>query len=280
MPESSNISIVTVSFESEKALASLLPSIEENVELIIVNNSTKPLSEELKKTKHFTEIQNSENKGFGAACNIGAKAASKDFIFFLNPDTILDKNCITYLLNAAEKIPNASAFTPKIVRKNNKEEFKRRSVLVKKKLWLKKPPKQTCEIPVMGGAAIFLKKENFTKIGGFDENIFLYHEDDDLSIRLKNEIGPLIYYPKSKVVHTGGNSSQRSPEIAKIKGFYMGKSRVYSMKKYQIKHYQIRCLLLAIIQLLSIEIVFSPRKRSKYLSFFKGIVQSLIEDKI
>ena len=40
----------------------------------------------------------------------------------------------------------------------------------------------------MGGAAIFIKKETFIKVGGFDEKIFLYHEDDDLSLRLKNEI--------------------------------------------------------------------------------------------
>ena len=275
MHKSLNVSIIIVSYESEKALALLLPSIEENVELIIVNNSTKPLSEDLKKSKHFTEIQNSENKGFGAACNIGVRAASKDFIFLLNPDTILDKGCITNLLNAADKMPSASAFTPKIIGRNNKEEFKRRSVLLNKKLWLKKPPSKTCEIPVMGGAAIFLRKENFIKIGGFDENIFLYHEDDDLSIRLKNIVGPLIYYPKSKVRHSGGNSSQRSPEIAKIKGFFMGKSRVYSMKKYGIKHYRIRCLLLALMQLLSIQVVFSARKRSKYLSFFRGTIQSL-----
>lgn len=130
----------------------------------------------------------------------------------------------------------------------------------------------------MGGAAIFLKKENFLKVGGFDENIFLYHEDDDLSIRLKNEVGPLIYYPHSVVTHSVGNSSKRSPEIAKIKGFQMGKSRIYTMKKYQIKSYRIRCLLLALMQLLSLEMIFSARKRAKYLSFFKGVVQGLKEE--
>ena len=53
----------------------------------------------------------------------------------------------------------------------------------------------------MGGAAIFLKKENFKKVGGFDEEIFLYHEDDDLSLRLKNEVGSLMYCPQAKIFH-------------------------------------------------------------------------------
>ena len=49
MDESLNVSIIIVSFNSDKALATLLPSIDENAEIIIVNNSQKTLSDELKK---------------------------------------------------------------------------------------------------------------------------------------------------------------------------------------------------------------------------------------
>ena len=131
------------------------------------------------------------------------------------------------------------------------ESFKRRSILLDKNKWLKTPPSKISEIPVMGGAAIFIKKEVFIRVGGFDERIFLYHEDDDLSLRLKNEIGPLIYCPDTSIIHVGGNSSLRSPEIAKLKGFHMGRSRVYAMKKHMIKNYRFKCLFLALIQLFS-----------------------------
>ena len=112
------------------------------------------------------------------------------------------------------------------------------------------------------------EKENYLKVGGFDENIFLYHEDDDLTLRLKKEIGPLIYYPDALITHQGGNSSSRSPYIAGLKGFHMGKSRVYSMKKYNVKNYRIKCFSIAIMQLFSLEMIFSQRKRSKYFAFF------------
>ena len=60
------------------------------------------------------------------------------------------------------------------------------------------------------------KKENFFKLNGFDERIFLYHDDDDISIRLKREIGPLMYINNSEIVHLAGRSSSRDKEIASI----------------------------------------------------------------
>jgi GT2 family glycosyltransferase len=277
--DSSNVSVVVVSFKSEKALSTLLPSLPKNVELIIVNNSSDLYLEDIIKPNNYKEIRNTENKGFGSACNIGVKVATKDYIFLLNPDTILHKDCIDNLLSAANELPKASAFAPKIIGKKNREDFKRRSILLEKSLWLKKPPHESSEIPIMGGAAIFVKKENYLKVGGFDENIFLYHEDDDLSLRLKKEFGPLIYYPKASISHQSGSSSTRSPYIAALKGFHMGRSRIYAMRKYNIKNYQIKCISLALIQLFSIEMIYSQRKRSKYLAFFKGVINGLREEK-
>ena len=159
--DDSNVSVIIVSFQSEAALISLFPSIPENVELIIVNNSSDQSLERLKKIKKFKEIINPENKGFGTACNIGVKEATKDFIFLLNPDTILHKDCIGNLINAVVEIPNASAFTPKILGKKNKEQFKRRSILLDKKKWLKKPPNKVSEINRWNGA-------NFHRLLHFD----------------------------------------------------------------------------------------------------------------
>ena len=277
MLDCSNVSIVTVSFKSEEALLNLLPSIPLECETIIVNNSS-PLPKKIKEIRNFSEILNSENKGFGSACNIGVKAANKDYIFIVNPDTVFENNTVIKLLKLSEKMPEASALTPKILNKKNSESFKRRSILLDKNKWLKTPPREISEIPVMGGAAIFVKKDIFKKVGGFDEKIFLYHEDDDLSLRLKSEIGPLIYSPDISIIHIGGNSSSRSPEIAKLKGFHMGRSRVYAMKKHMIKNYRFKCLFLALIQLFSLQMLFSKRKRFKYFAFYQGVLSGLNEN--
>ena len=277
MLDCSNVSIVIVSFKSEDALSNLLPSIPLECETIIVNNNS-PLPEKMKEIRNFSEILNSENKGFGSACNIGVKAARKDYVFIVNPDTVFENNTVIKLLELSEKMPEASAITPKILNKKKSESFKRRSILLDKNKWLKTHPIKVCEIPVMGGAAIFIKKEIFIRVGGFDERIFLYHEDDDLSLRLKNEIGPLIYCPDTSIIHVGGNSSSRNPEIAKLKGFHMGRSRVYAMKKHMIKNYRFKCLFLALIQLFSLQMLFYKRKRFKYFAFYQGVLSGLKEN--
>ena len=235
MSEISNVSVVVVSYKSEKALFNLLPSIPSDCELIIVNNASEILPKGLQKIRPYIEIQQNQNIGFGKACNLGAKAAAKELLFFINPDTILEKNCIENLLKAFKTKPNAAAIAPKILDSKGKESFKRRSVLLNRKEWLRNPPKVLSEIPIMTGAAIFIKKKIFIRVGGFDESIFLYHEDDDLSLRLRVEEGPLFYVPNSLITHKGGNSTERNEDTAKLKGFHMGWSRVYTMKKHKVQ---------------------------------------------
>ncbi len=277
MSEISNVSVVIVSYKSEKALFNLLPSIPSDCELIIVNNASEILPKGLQKIRPYIEIQQNQNIGFGKACNLGAKAAAKEFLFFINPDTILEKKCIENLLKAFKAKPNAAAIAPKILDSKGKESFKRRSVLLNRNEWLRKPPKVLSEIPIMTGAAIFIKKEIFIRVGGFDESIFLYHEDDDLSLRLRAEEGPLFYVPNSLITHKGGNSTERNEDTAKLKGFHMGWSRVYAMKKHKVQSYKIKCLFLSLIQLISIEMIFSRRKRYKYISFLRGTFLALKE---
>ena len=175
MVDNSNLSIVAVNYKSEKVLADLLPSIPYDSELIIVNNGPEKLPQNLKNIRSFIEIYDGQNKGFGKACNVGVEAASNEVIFLINPDSILEKNCLVSLIEAMKSVPNASAFAPKIVNATGKEEFKRRSVLLNRKKWMTGPPVEIAEISIMGGAAIFIKKEIFTRVGGFDENIFLFY---------------------------------------------------------------------------------------------------------
>ena len=141
--------------------------------------------------------------------------------------------------------------------------------------WAKNILSADKQVSILSGAAIFIKKDLFLKVSGFDEKIFLYHEDDDLAIRLKKEIGPLMYINNSKVTHVGGGSSSRNTSIAALKGYYMGKSRVYAQAKHKIKGVNLRNILLASFQLISPEMILSARKRAKYIAFFKGVIEQM-----
>jgi GT2 family glycosyltransferase len=271
-----SVSFIIVCYQSSIAIKSLLITIPKEYEVILVDNSQDKKTEEIANTYNCTLIKNEKNIGFGSASNIGAKAAKGDFLFFINPDSSLNPDSVEALLKAAKTYPLASGFNPKICDQSGKQSFKRRSVLLPRSEWMsKKYPIADKEVSILSGAAIFIKKDLFFKVLGFDENIFLYHEDDDLAIRLKKELGPLMYIHNSVITHIGGGSSSRNTIIASLKGFHMGKSRVYAQAKHKIKGVNIRNILLASCQLISPEMILSARKRAKYIAFFKGVMQQI-----
>ena len=271
-----NISFVVVCYKSSLALKSLLLSIPKESEVILVDNSKDQETKEIANSYDCVLIQNKENIGYGSACNLGAEKASGSHLLFINPDSELKPGTLDELIKATDRYPNASAFNPKIIDRTGKQDFKRRSVLLPKSEWMsKKFPTFDKDVSVLSGAAIFIKKEKFMQIKGFDEKIFLYHEDDDISIRLKNKIGNLMYIHNAVITHIGGSSSSKDESIAKIKGYHMGRSRVYAQKKHNIKAVIIRNIMLSIIQVLSPEMLFSKRKRAKYTYFLKGVFAEL-----
>ena len=271
-----NISFVVVCYKSSLALKSLLLSIPKESEVILVDNSQDEETEEVAKLYDCVLIKNQENVGYGAACNIGSEQATGSYLFFINPDSELKPDTLNELIKAANNYPEISAFNPKILDRSGKQYFKRRSVLLPKSEWMsKKFPTFDTKISVLSGAAIFIKRQNFLKINGFDEKIFLYHEDDDISIRLKKEIGSLMYIHNAIITHVGGSSSSRDKSIAKIKGYHMGRSRVYTQNKHNLNAVIIRNIMLSLIQIISPEMLFSKRKRAKYISFLRGVFAEL-----
>lgn len=273
MSAATDITIVTVSYNSSGVLPGLLASRPENTAVVIVDNGSTDIERTASiasENPSVTLLRNSENLGFGAACNRGASQVKTDFILFLNPDSVLEAGALEALLSAAQGAPEAAAFNPGIFDGKGRQRFRGRSPLLARSEWTRDPPEEDAgEIPVLAGSAIFLRRQVFEEVGGFDEAIFLYHEDDDLSLRLRR-IGPLMLVPAAKVTHLAGRSSARSSEIAAIKGFHMGRSRVYAMTKHGRPVPWFRTLLRALLQVLSPEMIVSRRKRAKYGNFLRG----------
>lgn len=268
------VTVVTVCFNSHGVLPDLLQSVPAGTDVILVDNASDkpPELRGLPAACRARVIGNSENLGFGRACNQGAALATTEFLFFLNPDTRLTPGCIERLCAAAREHPQASAFNPAIRKADGRPYFKRGSVLLPRAAWLPRcwPPGDR-EVPVLSGAALFVRRAAFLKVGGFDDEIFLYHEDDDLSLRLGDCCGPLRFVLDAEVTHAGGRSSNRSPRVAAIKAWHMGRSRVYATRKHKRPHAFGRALMQALLQVLSPVILVSARKRAKHLAFLKGV---------
>ena len=274
----SRVGIVSICYNSMAVLPDMLASVPKNIPVVLVSNAgeddNSPLAE-LAKLHGTTLIINKSNKGFGSACNQGADILKTELILFLNPDTILKPNAINAMLAAVDAFPNAVAFNPRIISSSGTPFFKRKSHLLPRSMKMERGwPKADCEVSTLSGAAMLVKKSIFEKAGGFDPAIFLYHEDDDLSVRLSKQFGELYFVRDALVMHLQGLSSARSPEVAALKAWHMGRSHVYVNHKHCRPMPFMRPLLNALFQLCSIQILISRRKRAKQRAYLKGVISA------
>ena len=269
--------VISVCFNSSAVLGSFLASIPQGTSVILVDNGSSDLAETraLAKAHNALLITNQTNLGFGSACNQGAAASQSEFLFFVNPDSFLEATTITTLESAAAAKPEASAFNPQIIDSRGRVSFKRRSCLLSaNEIMAPIAPKNDSQVPVLTGAALFLSIQNFDRICGFDENIFLYHEDDDISIRLRKQVGPTWLIHNSLMTHLSGHSSGRSASIAALKAWHMGRSLVYVTTKHQIKGAFRKARGSAWRQLLSPATLLSKRKFYKNRAFLQGVLSA------
>ena len=106
-----HLSIVIVNYKVEKELESCISSIfkskpEVEFEVIVVDNDRQSKIEH-KLTERFPKVKyiaSPGNIGFGAGNNLGAKYASGEYLFFLNPDTIVEKDSINELYSFIKRI--------------------------------------------------------------------------------------------------------------------------------------------------------------------------------
>lgn len=268
----SDVTVISVCYKSDNVILDMVESVPNSTPIILVDNGRTNDFSSLTQNREVSILSLEENIGFGRGCNAGAAIATTDWLLFLNPDAKLMDGAILALLNAASRYHGAAAFNPRITNSDGSPYFKRRSWLLPRKKYMPRGwPKRDAQVPVLSGAAIFVSRANFNAVGGFDPNIFLYHEDDDLSLRLE-KLGALMFIHEAVAIHVSGHSSGRSPEIARFKAFHMARSRIYTGRKHGKPFTISFSLIHALTLLLSPAVLVSKRRRAKALGFFSGIL--------
>lgn len=233
MKESFLTSVIIVNYNgfhySRQCIESLYQYHHSNTyEVIVVdNNSSDGTQTELPKL--FPEIKFislSENIGFGAANNIGAKNATGTNLYFLNNDTLFKSESIETLSAILSSQKSYGIVGPKLLNVDNSFQLSFGdfpSILteftVKHKLTDYSIPlqeKMNSNLPAakdwVTGAAIMIKKEIFDAIGGFDEQYFMYFEDIDLCKTVNAKGYSILYAPSVNMIHFGGKSYKKNNE--------------------------------------------------------------------
>jgi len=200
-----NLSIVIVTFKSEGVIHECIKSIDKDIKITVVENSNNyRFKDELEKSyKNVSCVLSNENLGMGAGNNIGIKKAETDFVLILNPDVILEPSTINELIIASEKISNFAIIAP-ISSDINYPNYKFKS---KKKISINY--NFPFKVKSIDGFAMLFNKKKLDIIcheDYFDENFFMYLENDDLCKRIIEANEDIFIAPLSKIKHLGGKA--------------------------------------------------------------------------
>ncbi len=227
------VSIIIVNYNTEKLLNDCLASIYEKTsditfEIIVIDNDSEKgsLDNLIKKFPsvkfHFAQ----QNLGFGRANNLGATLASGKFLFFLNPDTLLINNAVGILCNYMESHPLTAIcggnmykgdMTPASSLYNTDFLTYEYKIIFN----IKRTPgfnytKSPQEVLVIVGADLFMRKDVFDKLKGFDPDFFMYFEEVELCYRTLHAGYKIVSIPEAEIIHLqGGSAENKNEELSK-----------------------------------------------------------------
>jgi len=219
----SDISIVTVTYNSMRFLNQYFKSIiDQNVkckEVIIIDSgstdktltSVRKIKDKQKGKLTINILESINNIGYTGGNNLGAKNAKGDYLFFLGPDSKIDKNCLSSLVKKAKLFKGKDFILICRQKRYDTGEFLFDGICTDIfqfpfRLFNADSPKTSKPPFYCDGTAIFISQSTFNTLGQFDENLFLFCEDIDLSWKAHLMKIPLINVPEAIVYHYSGGS--------------------------------------------------------------------------
>lgn len=251
------VSVIVVNYNCKKWLDRFFLSLRtqtifDRVEIIMVDNTSEDGSAEICEKK-MAEWQNGVflptggNYGFGGGNNRGARIARGEYLFFLNPDVRLEPNCLEQLVKCA-KASEAKVACPLILDYDD-DNIQGQGAAGFDIFGCMVSPRP-CEHPDQLFAVatfFFISGDFFQKLGGFDEEFFLYNEEMDLSWRtwMAGEFVRLIR--PARIHHQYASNGERAVEnrTSETKRFYANRSQLLTI----LKNAQWLLLVLALNQL-------------------------------
>jgi len=257
-----DLSVVIVNYKSRKKTADCVRSVRStdlvgfSYEIILVDNASGDGSGEAL-AKEFPDLKylvSDRNLGMGGGNNLGADAASGEFLLILNPDTLLRTDSIRLMLEFLKNRTDVGLVGPKLIYPDGQLQysclrfpsllmpFYRRTFigkLAKKQLdkfmMLDYDHGSTKEVDWLMGSCMLIRRDLFVKLKGFDERFFMYFEDTDLCRRVWHSGQKVAYLPQAVVTHDHGRGSAEN--LWYLAPFTNKLSRVHiaSWIKYSLK---------------------------------------------
>jgi N-acetylglucosaminyl-diphospho-decaprenol L-rhamnosyltransferase len=233
-----DLSIIIVNWNSKEYLAKSIASIEAetkgiNYEIVVIDSASFDGSEEMLRQNypHVLFIQSKVNIGFARANNEAFKVSRGRNILFLNPDTDIEASAINVLFKHLESLQNVGIVGAKLLNSDRSvqescirafptilnqilDSDMLRNLFPKSRLWGTEALLAKNDLPVkvdaVSGACMMMKRAVFENIGMFSTDYFMYSEDIDLCLKVRDTGYNICYIPTAIIVHHGGGSSSQA----------------------------------------------------------------------
>lgn len=227
------IAVITVSHGSDDVLRPFLASVAlastAPVTVVVVDN--KPVGSAAREiaAEFGAQYAVDQNRGYGHGINAGVASLTEevDWILVCNPDLVLQPHSIDTLRETGESDPAISAVGPRILNADGTTYASARSLpsirtgvghALFANVWKSNPwthsylqdaaePRRR-DAGWLSGACLLIRRDVFGALHGFDEGYFMYFEDVDLGLRMRQAGHRSVYEPTAVVTHTGAHSTQ------------------------------------------------------------------------
>jgi GT2 family glycosyltransferase len=216
-----------------------------DAEIIVVDNNSPDDSCDMVKQlfPSVRLIENKENSGFSKGNNIGVAQAKGEYLCILNPDTVVSEDTFTKLIDFSDSKENLGIVGCQLIDGKGKFLPESKRNIPNPKVALKKligddqsyyanhiEIDAIGDVEILVGAFMFLKKDTYTTVGGFDEDYFMYGEDIDLSYKVLKAGYSNMYFGETTIIHFKGESTLRDANYAKR--FY-GAMQIFYKKHFK-----------------------------------------------
>lgn len=192
-------------------------------EIIVIDDNSPDISkEDFNKIKGIRFVSNSQNLGFIRSCNLGARLAIGEYLYFLNNDTIITPGWLDELVRTFCELPGTGLVGSKLIYPDGTLQEAGGIIRQDGSAWNFGCNKDLAlpifnyarEVDYCSGASIMVPKTLFAELGGFDEHYLpAYCEDSDLALKIREQGYRVIYQPTSTVIHYEGITSGTDTSI-------------------------------------------------------------------
>ena len=282
-----NLTIIIVTYKSEDVIHDCIKSIPSDINILIVDNSGDQEFKQRIENKYSNVscILSTKNLGMGSGNNLGLRNVKSDYALILNPDVILEEKTIDELISASKQIKEYSIIAP-ISKDENYPNYKSSNDSSDNS-----DDEKPFKVNSIDGYAMLFNLNKINKLKGFenfnyfDENIFLYLENDDLCKRLIDLNENIYIAPKSKINHLGasGTSKKYSYQVEISRNWHWMWSKFY----FKRKHYGYLNALISgfpkflssILKFLFYTVFRKQNKREIYFNRASGYLNALLGNK-